>query len=481
MALPRLRPEHVGDRLTDLWSDLQELAVLWQFAALGLCLAAGWWLAHRLLVQPLEERLRKQAEGEGTVTVGAPPVPGAARPRGAGVGAAAAVALRTGIDALVRAMWPLVSLLLVLAARPVLERFQKASVLDVAVPLLGSFALLRALVYAAQRSFPDSAWLGPMLRTVAACVWFGVALHLAGLAQPVLEALDGIVLPLGKNRVSVLVVLQATLTVAVSLLLALWAGSAIESRLMRSGTLDSSLRAVLARVLRAALLLVAVLVALSSVGLDLTVLSVFGGALGVGLGLGLQRIASNYVSGFIILLDRGLRIGDQISVDKYSGRVAQIRTRYTVLRAPDGTEAVVPNELLVAQPVLNHSFADPKVRLAVQLTIGYEADIDRAFELMREAAIAHARIVDDPAPAAFVSGFAADGVIVELAFWIKDAPLGTLSVRSDVSRQLLASLRAAGIPLPRPPAQGHPPAATAAPANEPARAPAFTTRAPAAP
>lgn len=478
MAVPKLRSEHVGDRLAVLWDDLQEPAVLGQFAVLAFCLAAGWWLARRLLERPLRERLRKQAEADGTITVGAAPVPGAAHPRG--VGAAAAVALRAGIDALVRALWPLASLLLVLAARPLLERFHKASLLDVAVPLLGSFALLRALVYAAQRSFPNSAWLGPVLRTVAACVWVGVALHLAGLAQPVVDALDGIVLPLGKNRVSVLVVLQATLTVAVSLLLALWAGSAIESRLMRAGSLDSSLRAVLARVLRAVLLLVAVLVALSSVGLDLTVLSVFGGALGVGLGLGLQRIASNYVSGFIILLDRGLRIGDQISVDKYSGRVTQIKTRYTVLRSPDGTEAVVPNELLVAQPVLNHSFADPKVRLAIQLALGYDADIDRAFELMRAAAAAHPRILDDPAPAAFVSGFNPDGLAVELAFWIKDAELGTLPVRSDVSREVLAALRAAGVPLPRPP---HEPfvSAAAAPVAGPGKALAGPVQAAAAP
>ena len=166
------------------------------------------------------------------------------------------------------------------------------------------------------------------------------------------------------------------------------------------------------------------LTALSLVGIDLTVLSVFGGALGVGLGLGLQRIASNYVSGFIILLDRSLTIGDMITVDKFYGAVSQINTRYTVIKALDGTETIVPNEMLVSSPVINHSYTDRKGRAVVKVSVAYAADVDRALEILVEAAQGQPRVLSDPGPAAFITGFGADGIELEVGFWIPDPETG---------------------------------------------------------
>ena len=188
------------------------------------------------------------------------------------------------------------------------------------------------------------------------------------------------------------------MSVVVTLLVTLWLGSSLEARLMRADRIDMNLRVVLARVGRAFMVLLALLLGLSFAGLDLTVLSVFGGALGVGLGLGLQKIASNYVSGFIILLDRSLRIGDLISVDKFYGMVARINTRYTVVQAFDGTEAIVPNEMLVSLPVTNHSFNDRRIRLAFKVFLRYGADLDRALRLAIDAAAAQPRVLKDPPP-----------------------------------------------------------------------------------
>ena len=201
---------------------------------------------------------------------------------------------------------------------------------------------------------------------------------------------------------------------------------------------------------RAVLVVVAVLVSMQVVGIPLGVLSVFGGALGVGVGLGLQRIASNYISGFILLLDRSLRIGDLIAVDKYTGSVSQIRTRYTVIKALDGTEAILPNELLVSSPVLNHSFTSRQSRLFLKLQIAFESDVEKAMQIMVDAALSQPRVLADPAPLAMISAFASDGLDMELGYWVNDPELGTGGVRSGIALEILKGFRAAGIVIPNP-------------------------------
>ena len=186
------------------------------------------------------------------------------------------------------------------------------------------------------------------------------------------------------------------------------------------------------------------------VGIDLTVLSVFGGALGVGLGLGLQRIASNYVSGFIILLDRSLSIGDMITVDKFYGAVSQINARYTVMKALDGTETIVPNEMLVSTPVINHSYSDKSVQVVVKLSIAYRANVDRALEVLVEAAAAQSRVLSDPPPSAFITGLGADGIDMQVGFWIRDPEAGSLPIRSEIARSVLKRFHDEGIEIPAP-------------------------------
>jgi small-conductance mechanosensitive channel len=217
---------------------------------------------------------------------------------------------------------------------------------------------------------------------------------------------------------------------------------------MRSGALDANLKVVLSRVGRALLILGAVLISLSLVGIDITVLGVFGGALGVGLGFGLQKIASNYVSGFIILIDRSLRIGDTINVSGLQGMVTQIRTRYTVVRGLDGIETLVPNEKLITDVVQNQSSYLTRGNAKATLQISYSTDVEKAMALLVEATQGVDRVLQDPAPTPYLAGFGPDGINLELGYWIQDAATGTSGVRSNVNRNIWRLFSEHGIAIP---------------------------------
>jgi small-conductance mechanosensitive channel len=214
--------------------------------------------------------------------------------------------------------------------------------------------------------------------------------------------------------------------------------------------MHSSLRVVLGRTSRALLIFVAVLLSLNMVGLDLTVLSVFGGALGVGLGLGMQRIASNYVSGFVILLERSLSIGDMITVDKYSGKVTNINTRYTVLQGLDGVETVLPNEMLISGPVQNQSLTNRQVRASTRITVAYGTDLAVVIPLLEAQAASTARVLAQPGPGVSLNRFAPEGFELELGFWIGDPESGQGGVVSEVNKKIYALVQAGDIKL------GHP-------------------------
>ena len=211
------------------------------------------------------------------------------------------------------------------------------------------------------------------------------------------------------------------------------------------------MRAVLSRMSRAVLILIALLVSLSMVGIDLTVLSVFGGALGVGLGLGLQKIASSYVSGFIILLERSMTIGDTVTMDKFTGRVAQINTRYTVLRGGDGSDTILPNDLFVSNAVQNLSLSDTVVQLTTRISVDYRTDIDLALRLLEEAALSVEKVRKGPdrVPGATMVAFGADGIDLQLGFWVNELD-GRGTVLSDVNRAIWRSFQANEINVPFP-------------------------------
>lgn len=350
-----------------------------------------------------------------------------------------------------RIVFPLVTLLGVLLARVVFRYLDLPdSLLKLAIPLLLSLVFIRLLVYVLRNVFPNSAKLKSWELSIAGVAWLVVALHVTGLLDAVLAGMESLGFTLGHQHISVLVILQALLSIAATVLIALWLGRFMETRIMGMEEMDTSSRVLLTKVVRGALLVLSVLVALSLVGIDIRVLSVFGGALGVGLGFGLQRIASNYICGFIILLDKSIRLGDVITLDNRYGTVTRLTGRYMVLSGQDGAESLIPNEMAITQALVNHSFTDRKVRIKISLQVAYSSELDAAMQIMIAAARGHSRVISDPAPAVSLLEFADNGILLELSVWVDEPDASQTTLRSDINLAIWREFRRAGIEIPFP-------------------------------
>jgi small-conductance mechanosensitive channel len=343
-------------------------------------------------------------------------------------------------------LFPLASLGLVLAWRWVFGGGREP-VLDLAVPILASLLLIRVVVRVLGVAFPSSNLVRVFGRTVSWMVWGGLILWLSGLLPLVYAAMDKVSWKLGGANVSLASIIEAALSAFAVLLLALWVSAAIESRLLKGATTDLSVRKIAANAVRALLLVIGLLLAMSAAGIPLGALSVLGGALGVGLGFGLQKLASNYVSGFVILAERSIRIGDMVKVDGFEGRITDINTRYTVVRALNGRESIVPNELLITQRVENSSLADPKVALSTAVQVAYGTDVEALIPRLAAAVSSVPRVIADPAPAVQLSAFGPNGLELSVGFWIGDPENGQGNVRSDVNRAVLRTLDEAGVAI----------------------------------
>ncbi len=347
-------------------------------------------------------------------------------------------------------LFPLVALVLVFIARLVVEHFQPVFLLRVAVPILTSLVLIRWIARVLAAAFPTSGLARLVERMFSWVAWAVAVLWILGLLPEVMADLDGISLAFGKTTVSLLTLIQGSLSAALMLVAALWASATFERRVLDEAVTDLSMRKVLVNVSRAMLLLVGLLFALSAVGVDLTALSVLGGAMGVGLGFGMQKLAANYVSGFVILLERSLRIGDSVKVDGFEGRVTDIKTRYTLIRASNGREAIVPNENIITKPVENLTAADLRFNVTTNIGVGYDSDVDQVREILAQAAIAQPRVLETPKPIAYLVNFGPDAIEFSLNFWVSDPGAGVAGLKSDINIAMLKGLRAAGIDIPYP-------------------------------
>lgn len=348
--------------------------------------------------------------------------------------------------------YPLLTYAFMAVGRLILARHQPVALIDIVQALLVAWIVIRIAVYVLGHVLPQGGFLRASIKAIAWIAWIGVALHITGMLPGLLEALDEVGMTVGKDkqRVTLLTVLQALAALALTLALAAWISRIAESRVMAASQVEMSTRLVITKVIHAAVLLLAILIVLPVVGIPLTALSIFSGAMGVGLGFGLQKIASNYVSGFIVLLDRSLRIGDVITVDNRRGEVVAIHSRYTVIRGGDGVESIIPNEKLITESVNHHTYTDPKVSLVLQVTISYESDVAKACELLVEAARRQKRVIPEPQANARIKLLGDSGILLELTVWIADPAAGDADLRSEIYREILASFRAAGIEIPYP-------------------------------
>jgi len=347
-------------------------------------------------------------------------------------------------------LFPVLALVFTYSATLALAPLQKVALLKLALPILVSLAGIRFLARVFTVVFPRSGLARLIERLFSWMAWIAAVLWIVGLLPAVMDEMDAIHFAFGKSRVSLLAVVQGVLSSGAVLVVALWISAVLERKVLRDAVADLSLRKVAGNAIRAVLMLVGILFALSAVGVDLTALSVLGGALGVGLGFGLQKLAANYVSGFVILFERSLRIGDTVRVDNFEGVVADIKTRYTLIRSAGGRESIVPNEKLITERIENLSLADPRILLWTDITVGYDSDVDLVQRILLDAARSSDRVLADPEPAARLVKFGADGLEFTLQFWIGDLQNGQMNVRSDVNLHILKSLREAGIEIPFP-------------------------------
>jgi small-conductance mechanosensitive channel len=347
--------------------------------------------------------------------------------------------------------FPLAALLAGLVLRWALKDLLPVGLLRLAVPILASLLLIRASVQVLRTAFPQSPIVRGLERTVSWLVWGGLVLWLTGLLPLLIEEMETLHWRVGGATVSLLMLVQGALSAGVVLLLVLWLSATIESQLLKGAVGTSiSARKMAANATRAMLLVIGVLVALTAVGIPISALSVLGGAIGVGIGLGLQKLAANYVSGFVILAEHSLRIGDLVRIDNFEGHITDIKTRYTVIRALSGRESIVPNEMLITQRVENLSLADRNVLVSTVVQVAYGTDLQRLMPRLAAAAAAVPRVLAEPAPGVLLSAFAADGLELTLNFWIADPENGQGNVRSAVNLALLATLDAEGVEIPFP-------------------------------
>ena len=395
----------------------------WQVGVLLLA-AAGAWMVHRTLGQSLAAR----TEGGEDYTV-----------------------RYLALKALQRVLWPISMRLGVLAGRALLlHQGNPLQLLDLAVPLLVSLATIRFIIYFLRKTFRPGPAVKAWENLIAISIWIVVALHLLGWLPAVLKGLDGMAMQLGGTRISVLAVLKLALALALLWLLAQWLGRVIENRISQAEYVNPGMQVALVKLSKFVLLVLAFLLALDAVGIDLTALAVFGGALGVGLGFGLQRIASNFISGFIVLFDRSIRPGDVITIGDKLGWVQELHARYVVVQDRDGVERLIPNEMLITNEVINWSYSNRNVRLKIPVSISYDNDPEQALALLVGAAKANPRVLADPPPTTRLMAFGDSGIALELRVWIEDPEAGLGSVRSDINLAIWRSFKDAGIVIPYP-------------------------------
>lgn len=402
----------------ELLGDLSTKVVLWQVVVIAIAIATAW------LTNGLVKNYIMQYATE---------------------------SWRVGVGGIKRVLFPLTTLLVVAVGELILHQWQHVGLLKLSVKLLWAMAVIRLVVYALRYVFVSGGWVRTLESLISTTIWGLLAMHLTGVLPDILQALDDISFRLGKNHVSLLLIIQAIITIFITIVVALWVSRLIENRLMATEQIHMNVRVLINKVIRIILITLALLMTLSALGLDITLLSVFGGALGVGLGLGLQKIAINYLSGFVILLDNSMNIGDVITVDHHYGVVSELRSRYMVLRKSDGTQVIIPHEILISNAVVNHSFTDLKSSVELPIQISYESDLENAMALMVKVAKQHKRVLEEPTTSAKIKGFGESGVDLNLTIWINiNAEEGVSQLQSDIYLQIWREFQLNGISIPYP-------------------------------
>ncbi len=315
-------------------------------------------------------------------------------------------------------------------------------IMTIALSLLAAWLVIRLVSFVIRNR--------EIARTVTTLAWCVAALNIVGLLDPLLVILDDLAIPLGERRISVLNILKALVLLAILLWLSGAAGRFLAGRLHRSSTLTPSIKVLAEKSIKILLVAAVFLITLDYLGVDLTAFAVFTGAVGVGLGFGLQKVVSNLISGFILLLDRSIKPGDVIEIGETFGWVTSLGARYVALTTRDGREWLIPNEDLITQQVINWSYSNTLLRLPLKFGVSYASDVRKVMELAVEAARGVDRVHEDPAPVCRLIGFGDSSVDFELRIWISDPEGGVVNVKSAVYVALWEAFHEHGIEIPFP-------------------------------
>jgi small-conductance mechanosensitive channel len=413
--------------MTDLTEALQRIgaffdilstrSVLIEIGAVALCLLAGWVAAVALHDRHRRRRIKeptaltwKYFAGQGSVVI----------------------------------LPVVLALFLVVLARVLMEggRYD-VSVLDAAARLIGAYIVVRLVVLFFAASLGNKSWMQNWENRLTLLIWLAIAAEYLGWLDPIIAGLDNIGIATGKSRVTVWSVLKLLFTLTLFVLVAAWISRWVERRLKKLTNIAPSTRIGIGKFANAFLIGLSILMGLNAAGVDLTALTVLTGAIGLGLGFGLQSIAANFVSGFVLLMDRSIKPGDVISLSGQSGTstenfgwVQELRGRYVVVRDRDGVEMLVPNQQLISNAVINWSYTDPRIRLKLPIRVSYQDDPEEALRILIAACEGHARVLREPAPVSRLMHFSDSGIELELRFWIADPQEGVNNVRSDVNRAI---------------------------------------------
>ena len=313
--------------------------------------------------------------------------------------------------------------------------------LSIANSLLTAWVVIRLVSSLAA----ESVWT----RLIAWGVWTIAALNILNLLDPMIALLDAPAFTIGERRISPYFVLKAMTALALLLWAASYLGTVLDTRIKTSESLSPSLKVLISKLLKFALIGVAILIAVDALGIGSS-LTVFSGAIGLGLGFGLQRVLANLVSGVILLIDKSIKPGDVIAIKDTYGWVNTLGGRYVSVITRDGVEHLIPNELLITEYVENWTHTDNNVRLKIPLGVHYRSDVRKAMELCVEAARDTRRVLDQPAPTCLLREFAESLIRLEIRIWINDPTNGISNVRSEVMLKVLDKFREHGIEMPYP-------------------------------
>ncbi len=419
----------IEQKISEFFEILFTRSVLLEILAIGVCIALGWLAGVQI------QRIY------------------ASRGRHPSPSLSSAYLIRRG--SIVVAPFVIALLLLALSRLALSSMQLDDALLEMAIRLVSAYIIVRVCVLVFAASLGDKSWLQSWETRAAFFIWLAIAAELLDWLDPIINTLDHLGVTAGKNRITLWSIMKLLFTLTIFMVVATWVGRWIERRLMKLHSVALSTRIGISKFVSAVLIALSILLGLNAAGVDLTALTVLTGAIGLGLGFGLQSIAANFVSGFVLLMDRSIKPGDVISFTGQTGTstdgfgwVQELRGRYVVVRDRDGVEMLVPNQHLISNPVINWSYTDPRVRLKLPVRISYRDDPEVALQVLLQACEGQRRVLRDPLPVSRLMHFGESGIDLELRFWISDPQEGVNNVRSEVNRTIWRLFKEYGITIP---------------------------------